>query len=67
MASESLISLLTGAPEFASLLDGIKRGFPDQMVYGVSASLKTVLMAAFYRQTNPTVLVRTDQLTQQVR
>jgi transcription-repair coupling factor (superfamily II helicase) len=67
MASESLISLLTGAPEFASLLDGIKRGFPDQMVYGVSASLKTFLMAALYSQSKRPCLVVTNTIQQAER
>ncbi|HWI51267.1 MAG TPA: transcription-repair coupling factor, partial [Symbiobacteriaceae bacterium] len=67
MAAESLISLLQGAPEFASLLDGIKRGFPDQMVYGVSASLKTFIMAALHTQAGRPCLVVTSSMQQAER
>ncbi|HWI62114.1 MAG TPA: transcription-repair coupling factor, partial [Symbiobacteriaceae bacterium] len=67
MAAESLISLLTGAPEFVSLLDGIKRGFPDQMVYGVSASLKTFIMSALHSQTGRPCLVVTSSMGQAER
>jgi transcription-repair coupling factor (superfamily II helicase) len=67
MAAESLISLLYSSPEFTSLLDGIKRGFPDQMVYGVSASLKTYVMAGLREKTARPCLIVTSTLGQAER
>ncbi|MGE5674328.1 MAG: transcription-repair coupling factor [Mycobacterium leprae] len=67
MATESLIELLYTAPEFTSLLDGIKRGFAEQMVYGVSASLKSYVMAALRARLGRPCLVITSTLTQAER
>ncbi|HLN64900.1 MAG TPA: transcription-repair coupling factor [Symbiobacteriaceae bacterium] len=67
MAAERLTALLHTAPEFTSLLDGLKRGFSDQMVYGVSASLKTYVMAALRDKTRQPCLVVTASIAQAER
>jgi transcription-repair coupling factor (superfamily II helicase) len=67
MAAESLTALLHTAPEFHSLLDGLKRGFSDQMVYGVSASLKTFVMAALRDKSRQPCLVVTSTIGQAER
>jgi transcription-repair coupling factor (superfamily II helicase) len=67
MLVESLVSLLQSAPEFHSLLDGIKRGFAEQMVYGVSASLKTFVMAGLRDKTGRPCLVVTSTIQQAER
>ncbi|HYG57128.1 MAG TPA: CarD family transcriptional regulator, partial [Symbiobacteriaceae bacterium] len=67
MATESLIALLKNSTEFTSLLDGLKRGFPEQMVYGVSASLRTYVMAALRAETRRPCLVVTSTIQQAER
>ncbi len=67
MSTETLISLLQGASEFTSLDDGLKRGYPEQMVYGVSASLKTYIVSALRAKTQRPCLVVTSTLGQAER
>jgi len=67
MAAESLIGLLYNASEFMSLQDGIKRGFPEQMVYGVSASLRSLFMAALRARTGKPALIVTSTIQQAER
>lgn len=63
----SLIRNLYHSPEFHSLLEGLQRGFPEQMVYGVSASAKTFLMAGLIRKTGRPSLVITSSIQQAER
>ncbi len=67
MSAEPLIRLLQTAPEFTSLMDGLKRNFAEQMVYGVSASLKSYLAAALRDRTQRPCLVVTATLGQAER
>ncbi|MFZ5822744.1 MAG: transcription-repair coupling factor [Bacillota bacterium] len=67
MPKESLVGLLQTAPEFTSLIDGLKRGFAEQMVYGVSGSLKSALTAALRERTGRPTLVITATLQQAER
>ena len=46
MSSETLLQVLQASPEFSSLYDGLRRGFAEQMVYGVAGSLKSAFLAA---------------------
>ncbi|HEY3369044.1 MAG TPA: transcription-repair coupling factor [Symbiobacteriaceae bacterium] len=64
MATENLIGLLYNTTEFTSLLDGFKRGYPEQMIYGVSASLKTYLMAGLRARTGRPCLIVTSTMQQ---
>jgi transcription-repair coupling factor (superfamily II helicase) len=67
MTTDRLITLLQNAPEFTSLLDGIKRGFAEQMVYGVSASLKSFVMAGLREKTQRPCLIITSTVQQAER
>jgi len=67
MTADSLIRSLYNAPEIHSLLEGLQRGFPEQMVYGVSASAKTLLMAGLIRKTGRPSLVITNTIQQAER
>ncbi len=67
MLTESLTSLMQTSPEFVSIMDGIKRDYPEQMVYGVSASLKTYLIAAVRERTDRPCLVITNTIAQAER
>jgi transcription-repair coupling factor (superfamily II helicase) len=67
MTTDRLITLLQSAPEFTSLLDGIKRGFAEQMVYGASASLKSFVMAGLREKTQRPCLIITSTVQQAER
>ncbi len=67
MSKESLIELLQTSPEVTSLLDGLKRGYPEQMVYGAPGSLKSALVAALRDRTGRPTLVITPTLQQAER
>ena len=67
MTTDRLLTLLQNAPEFTSLLDGIKRGFAEQMVYGVSASLKSFVMAGLREKTQRPCLIVTSTIQQAER
>lgn len=67
MSAEPLIRLLQTTPEFTSLQEGLKRNFPEQMVYGVSASLKSFLVAALREKTQRPCLIVTSTLAQAER
>jgi len=67
MPTESLTSFMLTAPEFTSILDGIKRDYPEQMIYGVSASLKTYLIAAVRERTDRPCLIITNTIAQAER
>lgn len=62
MSTESLIAQLQSAPEFHSLLEGLKRGFPEQMIYGVSASLRSYIMAGLQAKTKQPCLIVTSSI-----
>lgn len=55
-----LLDLLRLSPEYASLLDGIRKGWKEQMVYGLSGSLKTYLLAGLRRETGRPCLILTS-------
>jgi len=67
MPSETLLRLLQASPEFSSLYDGLRRGFAEQMVYGVAGSLKSALAAALQAKTGRPVLVITASIQQAER
>ncbi|MFZ5817510.1 MAG: transcription-repair coupling factor [Bacillota bacterium] len=67
MPKESVIGLLQTSPEFSSLMDGLKRGFAEQMVYGLSGSLKSALTAALRERTGRPTLVITAGIQQAER
>lgn len=67
MRSETLLRLLQASPEFSSLYDGLRRGFVEQMVYGVAGSLKSALAAALQAKTGRPVLVITATIQQAER
>ncbi len=64
MATGTLMELVQASPDFQSLLEGLRRGFPEQMVYGVSASLKSFLMAGLRAKTDRPVLIVTSTIQQ---
>lgn len=59
-----LLELLRLSPEYASLLDGIRKGWKEQMVYGLSGSLKTFLLAGLRRETGRSCLILTANAQQ---
>lgn len=67
MGKESVTSLLHRAPEMVSLLDGVKRGYTEQMVYGVSGSVKSYVMAGMREQTGRPCLIVTSTIAQAER
>ncbi|HEY8346254.1 MAG TPA: transcription-repair coupling factor [Symbiobacteriaceae bacterium] len=64
MGTGTLLETLYTAPEFHSVLEGLQRGLPEQMVYGVSASTKTFMMAGLIRRTGRPSLVLTSNIQQ---
>lgn len=64
MSSETLLQLVQSSPEFSSLYDGLRRGFAEQMVYGVTGSLKSALLAALRERTGRPALVITATIQQ---
>lgn len=67
MPAETVLTLLQSTPEFTSLMDGLKRGFPEQMVYGVSGSLKSFVAAGLRERTQRPCLVVTSTIAQAER
>lgn len=67
MPNETLIQLFQTSPEFTSLYDGLRRGFAEQMVYGVSGALKSAMLAALCDRTGRPALVVTASLQQAER
>lgn len=64
MSSETLLQVLQASPEFSSLYDGLRRGFAEQMVYGVAGSLKSAFLAALRERTGRPALVITATIQQ---
>ena len=64
MSSETLLQVLQASPEFSSLYDGRRRGFAEQMVYGVAGSLKSAFLAALRERTGRPALVITATIQQ---
>lgn len=67
MLAETALDLLHQAPEFHSLLEGLKRGYREQLVYGLSGSMKSFLAAGLRRETGRPLLVITANLQQAER
>ncbi|OTA42305.1 MAG: hypothetical protein A6D92_00205 [Symbiobacterium thermophilum] len=64
MSSETLLQVLQASAEFSSLYDGLRRGFAEQMVYGVAGSLKSAFLAALRERTGRPALVITATIQQ---
>ncbi|BAD42217.1 transcription-repair coupling factor [Symbiobacterium thermophilum] len=64
MSSETLLQVLQASAEFSSLYDGMRRGFAEQMVYGVAGSLKSAFLAALRERTGRPALVITATIQQ---
>lgn len=60
--AKHLVDLLQETTEFQSLAEGLRRGLSEQMVYGVSASLKSFLAAGLRIGTGRPCLVVTATL-----
>lgn len=60
--AKDLVHLLQETPEYQSLAEGLRRGLSEQMVYGVSASLKSFLTAGLRVGTGRPCLVVTASL-----
>jgi transcription-repair coupling factor (superfamily II helicase) len=67
MEKDTVLELLYKAPEFTSLLDGLKRGYTEQMVHGATASIKSYLMAGLRGQTGRPSLIITSTIAQAER
>ncbi|BDG62014.1 transcription-repair coupling factor [Caldinitratiruptor microaerophilus] len=67
MLAETLLDLLHQAPEFHTLLEGLKKGYTEQLVYGLSGSMKSFLVAGLRRETGRPVLVVTSSTQQAER
>lgn len=67
MLAETALDLLHLAPEFHSLLEGVKKGYREQLVYGLSGSMKTFLAAGLRREIGRPLLVMTSNLQQAER
>lgn len=61
---ETVLDLLHQAPEYASLLDGLKKDWKEQTVYGLSGSLKSYLAAALRGETGRPCLMVTSTIQQ---
>lgn len=67
MLAETVLDLLHLAPEFHALLDGMKKGYREQMIYGLSGSMKSFLAAGLRRETGRPLLVITATIQQAER
>lgn len=67
MLAESVLDLLHQAPEFLALLEGLKKGRREQMIYGLSGSMKSFLAAGLRRETGRPLLVVTATIQQAER
>lgn len=54
---QGILKLLQGTEEFAGLLEGIKKGLKNQLVYGLSGSQRSCLLAALAEKTAPLPLL----------
>lgn len=62
--ADAVLDLLHQAPEYQSLLDGLKKDWKEQTVYGLSGSLKSYMTAALRRDTGRPCLVVTATIQQ---
>lgn len=67
MLAETVLDLLHLAPEFHALLDGLKKGYREQMIYGLSGSMKSFLAAGLRRETGRPLLIITANIQQAER
>lgn len=67
MLAETLLDLLHLSPEYHSLLEGLKKGYREQMVYGLSGSMKSFLAAGLRRETGRPFLLITSTIQQAER
>lgn len=67
MPTGTILDLLHSAPEYTSLLDGLKRGLHEQMAYGLSGSVKSFVAAALRAETGRPTLIITATLQQAER
>lgn len=67
MLADTLLDLLHQAPEYQSLLEGLRWKRREQMVYGLSGSMKTFLAAGLRRETGRPLLIITSTLQQAER
>ena len=56
MTAQPLLHMLDASSEFQSLLEGLRRGFRDQQVYGLSGSAKSYVAAALRQATGRPLL-----------
>lgn len=67
MSLKGLLELIRLAPEAQSICTEIRKGTREQMVYGLSGSQKTFLLAAILEDTSRPLLVVTDTLPEAER
>ncbi|MCL5046582.1 MAG: transcription-repair coupling factor [Actinobacteria bacterium] len=57
MDPEKLLDLLLASPEYLSLVEGLKKGYSQQAIYGLSGSTKTYVAAGLRQHTGRPLLI----------